>query len=415
MEERKNFFKVSLIKKSNIYANIYRDKERLFDLEAVQKHVTKCQLDGIVSFVEIFQKMNILHFIKSDKSIDQYFDCILMPGNKAWVSVGNDGHYRYFSKSISKITYSLDFIDMFGIYLNTNLKNTIATLSKMFSVEGGSDWVIQQKIKYLSNKFFIETCDMVNQYPNVNLLISSHIDIYKSFNEIGISNLVGKGLEYNGEAIFFSSIRYLKNVLFLDNSISVINQVINLCAVLGLIVKVNENDIPKDYINMSKEQIAIDKSKKNHVSFYTIPNIFDVIDEAEKRAEILVRNNIRYYTLSSAKVRQIFGRDFYDQVYVQKIFGKVLKAKDIDIMVKREEIEYKFKKSIKSTGFVSKELLKKETKNIKDNEFNKIWGELKDLFGATSVKPNKSMKKRHNLLTNENVLIIRDIYKSVSI
>lgn len=415
MEANNNFFKISLIKKSNIYTNIYKNKEYLFDLDAVQRHVTKCQLSGIVGFVEIFQKMNILNFVKSDKGINQYFDCVLIPGNKAWVSIASDGHYRYFSKSISKITYSLDFIDMFGIYLNSNLKNTITTLSKMFSVEGGSNWIVQQKIKYISNKFFLETCDMVNQYPNVYSLIKDHIHFLTSLNEIGISNLVGKGLEYNGEAIFFSSTRYLKYNLFKDNSISVINQIINLCAVLGIIIKISENDIPQDYISMSKEQMAVDKSKKNHVSFYTIPNIFDVIDEAEERAKSLVINNIKYYTLTSSKIRVIFGKEFYNQIYVQKIYRKVLKTKDIDIMVKREEIEYKFKKSIKDAGFVSKELLKKEIIDIKENEFNKIWGELKCSFSVTSVKPNKLMKRRHNLKTNENVLIIRDIYKNINI
>lgn len=406
-------FQMTPIKKSRIYTTIYNRKDEIFDISVVNKHVEDCVRKGMNNFSEIFSSIDLLQFVKCNNKINQYFDCLFINGNYAWVSKDTKGHYRYFTRSKAEITFSLDFIDLFSIYLNAGFRKTVVTINKMFGVSFADEWRLAQKQKYEDNKFLIENKELLQSYPNLYSLIKNHLGILRAMNEVGDNNLIGKFLQCNNEAIFFSSTKYLKNNYNVKYSTSVINQVINLFSVLGIISKIREQDVPSEYITISKERMKIDKCRYNHISFYTIPNMWDILDEAEKRAEILSKHNIKYYSMSHYVVKRVFGEDFANRIYVQKIYGGVGKYKTKMFVNEKEKVKHFFNISVIEKGFASKELLKKDSE-MNDKNFNRLWLELIDNIDHVIVKPNKSMKQRHNLKTNKSVIIIRDRYKTAS-
>jgi hypothetical protein len=406
-------FPMTTIKKSRIYTAIYDKKNEIFDIDTVNKHVEECINRGVEDFSEIFSSVDLLQFIKCNSKLNKFFNCLFINGNYAWVSKDRRGHYRYFTRSKAEITFSLDFIDLFSIYLNAGFRKTIVTINKMFGVSFDDEWRLAQKQKYEDNKFLIENDEIIRNYPKLYSVIKNHLSILHAMNEIGDSNLIGKSLQCNNEAIFFSSTRYVKSNHNVKYSTSVINQVINLFSVLGLISKVSEQDIPAEYITMSKDRMKIDKCRYNHISFYTLPNMLDTLNEAEKRAEVLINHNIKYYSMSHYVVKRVFGEEFANQIYVQKVYGGVSKRNARVFADEKEKIKHYFSISVIENGFASKELLKKETE-MNDKTFNKLWLELIDNVDHVTVRPNKSMKQRHKLITNENVIIVKEKYNVAS-
>lgn len=406
-------FPMTTIKKSRICTAIYDKKNEIFNIDVVNKHVEDCINSGMDDFLEIFSSVDLLQFVKCNSKLNQYFNCLFINGNYAWVSKNSSGHYRYFTRSKAEITFSLDFIDLFSIYLNAGFRRTVVTIDKMFGVSFDDEWRLTQRQKYEDNKFLIEDEELLKGYKNLYLVIKNHLSILHAMNEIGDSNLIGKSLQCNNEAIFFSSTKYVKSNHNVKYSTSVINQVINLFSVLGLISKVREEDIPAEYITMSKDRTKIDKCRYNHISFYTIPNMEDILGEAENRAKILINHNIKYYSMSHYVVKRVFGEDFANQIYVQKVYGGVSKRKAKVFADEKEKIKHYFSVSVIENGFASKELLKKETE-MNDKNFNKLWSELIGNVDHVKVKPNKAMKQRHNLITNENVIIVKEKYNVAS-
>lgn len=405
-------FPITTIKRSRIYNSISHKKNEIFNINAINEHVENCVKKGITNFSEIFFNIDLTTCIKCDSKINQFFDCVFINGNYAWVSVEN-GHYRYFTKSKMGICHGLDFIDLFSIYFNTDRKRTLININNMFGFSFDDKWRIEQKKKYENNKLLLKNNDFLLRYPKLYSLIKKHIDILYAMNEIGNTNLMGRSLQYNNQAIFFSSTTYVKNNHNVKYSTSVINQFINLLSVLGLIVKVKEDYIPTEYLFMSKNRMKIDKCRYNHVSFYTLPNMSDVLSSAEDIANVLVNNNIKYYKISRNVVSDLFGEEFADEIYVQKIYRGTSKIKNKKLSDEMEKIKHYFNISVIENGFVSKEILKRET-NMNGKKFNKLWVELINNTEHFKVKPNKIMKKKYNLSTNENVIIIREKYKSHS-
>lgn len=402
-------FPMTTIKRSRIYTAIYDKKNEIFDIDVANKYVEDCVKRGMNDFSEIFFNIDLTKFIKCNSKLNQFFDCVFIKGNYAWISI-EKGHYRYFTKSKTGVSHALDFVDLFSIYLNADSRKTLLTINKMFGVSFDDKWRLAQKQKYEDNKLLLEDEERLKSYPKLYSVIKRHISILHAMNEIGDSNLIGKSLQCNNEAIFFSSTRYVKSNPNVEYSTSVINQVINLFSVLGLISKVSEEDIPAEYISMSKVRMKIDKCKYNHISFYTLPNMLDVLDLAEKRAEVLINHNIKYYSMSHYVVKRVFGEEFANKIYVQKVYGGVSKRNARVLADEKEKIKHYFSISVIENGFASKELLKKET-DMNDKSFNKLWSELIGNVDHVKVKPNKAMKQRHNLITNENVIIVKEKYE----
>lgn len=406
-------YPMTKIKKTQMYMAIYDKKEKIFNIDMVKKHIANCLDNGLTVFTDIFSGINLIHFLNCNSEIDEYFDCLFIKGNVAWVSKDKSNHYRYFTRSGVGITFSLDFIDLFSVYLNAGFRKTIKTIDNMFGIAFTDEWKIHQTQKYRTNKFLLEDKQLLQKYPNIYSLIKKHINILQIINEIGDVNLIGKSLKFNNEAVFFSSTRHIKENYNTMYSTSTINQVINVFAVLGLINKVSDRYIPKEYICLAKSRMKIDKCRYNHVSFYTIPNLLDGLDRAEERAIILNKNSIKYYTMTQYVVRKIFGESFASDIYVQKVYGGRGKLKTKILKDEKELIRHLFNVSVIDNGFASKEILKKATE-MSEKPFNQFWIELTKTINHTAVKPNKRMKEKLKLLTNENVIIINEIYKRVS-
>lgn len=404
-------FPVTNIKKTIIHTAILNKKDSIFNINMVNDHIKSCKENGITSFSNIFATINLIDFLNIKEGLNEYFDCFFIKGNYAWVSISKNGHYRYFTRSKAGVTNSLDFIDLYSIYANTrSISKTITAIRKNFNVKFNDDWSLNQREKYEKNQNIIQDEEFLKSYPNLYKVVNKHLHILQVLNEIGEDKLIGKGMDFKGNSIFFSSMNYIKNNYIPSLSTSVINQVINMFSVLGLINKVPENSIPTEFITIAKDRMKIDKCRYNHVSFFAIPDMEEVLSVAEGRAKIIIDNKIKYYTITKNVVRKVFGKEIEDEVYVQKSINDRNK-KTIKNRNDEELMKHLFSMSVIDYGFASKELIKKKI-DISNKKFDRIWNKLIDSVDHIKTRPNKSMKIRHNLLTNEYVVIIKERYIS---
>lgn len=402
-------FPVTNIKKSIIHTTISNHKDKIFNTNIIKKHIEICKEEKVTSFTNIFSTVNLLEFLNIQEGLNEYFECFFIKGNYAWVSVSNNNHYRYFTRSKSGVTHSLDFIDLYSIYANTKtISKTITAIRKTFGVKFDDNWTLKQREKYEQNQNMIQSEEYKSKYPNLYAVTKKHLNILHILNEIGDDKLMGKGMEFKGNAIFFCSMNYIRGNYMKDSTTSMINQVINLFAVLGLINKVPEIDIPMEFITIAKDRMKIDKCRYNHVSFFSIPDLQSVLNIAEERAIIILNNKVKYYTITKNVVRKVFGEEIMNEVYVQKTRSD--KPSKSGLKKEEEMMKYLFNISVIDHGFASKELLRKQT-DVTGKTFEKIWIDLVGSVEHVLTRPNKSMKSRHNLITNEHVLIVKEKYK----
>lgn len=398
LKDSLKIFPMNIFIRQKIHSQINEKKDEVIDIVKAKELIEKNFKQGMKSIEEIYGRINLLEVIKGVDKLNKYFDCKLMDGNYAWISKDSKGHYRYFTRSKIGITNSLDLLDILSVCFNKKIKKTISISEKMFGINVKDKWVIKQINKYRDNLDAIELIEKSCEYNNIRNLIGNKIDILKALNEIGNNNIL-KRLSYNEESIFFVSLSYIKANYVDNRAISTISQVINTLAVLGLINKVDEKNIPIEFINNAKLRMSTDKTKKNHISFFIINNMKKTLNEAERRAKILNDNKIKYYKINKKVITDLFGKFFTDKIYVQKTSCGNKKYK-----IEKQKITHLFIVSFCENGYVIKEDLLKET-IMSYKTFDKLWRELTTSVECKIIKPNKLLKEKFNLKTNYSIVL----------
>ncbi|MFJ8531157.1 hypothetical protein [Bacillus sp. NPDC094106] len=393
-----NFFPINMFQRNRIHNLIYEKRNEILNMQKITELVIENVRYGYSNISDIYGRVDLTQVIINATEMNSFFECPFIKGNHAWISMSETGHCRYFTRSKADVTNSLDLIDLLSVYYNKKIGKTIRLANHQFGLIWEDKWLHVQAQKYEENIDSLD-CILPKRYPHLYKLIGDRFEILKVVNRVGLNTLVSKHLSYQNQAIFFVSTKYLKYNYFPNFSTSVINQFMNLFAVLGFIRKMKEDEIPLEFLNQAKEEMKKYKEKRNIISFYMVETIEDVINIAEDRAQVLIQNNIKYHTLTKDKVSQIFGNEFSEDIYVQTTSGGSKKHKH-----EREMLEDYFHHCYKEYGFVAKEKMITLT-TMKEKTVDKIWKELVSGTNGVVFRLNPELRKALNLKSRSSIVI----------
>lgn len=375
-------------KKKMIFAKIKKIKNDIFNENYLK---------------EILPQINDLNDINLEKLLtinnDEYRECFFLEKHFCWISRNIDGKQRYFTKRY--LTYSLDIYDLLTIYFNCSFNQLFGLLMELGF--RNDSWKENQITKHLINIKEIE--DILDKNNEVARLIKDKIDIYIALNDFAMSNSLSFD-RYKTNSIFFISTRFLKEKYKLPYAISTINQTINLYGLLGLLYKIPENEIENP---IYFEYLKI-KSKRASVSFYALAKFDENLNDIKLRSNILIENNIKYYALNKYLYMELKEQyDVFNLTYNCNLGGGDKIKKNQKISLEKDNMEVLFNKYLSTREIVAKEWIKRDLKiKLSDTAFDKKWKEIIKGKRGISVKPTKSTKKKHNLISNQEVFIRRE-------
>lgn len=373
-------------RKKRIFASIQDIKNKIFNIEYLKQIIKSTQS---LEMVEITKLLNI------NVDNNEYIKCIFMENQFAWVSKNEYGKERYFSKG--HFTYGLDIYDLLTIYFNCTYSQVTTYLIEM-GYNQADNFKKESLLKYEHNINRIK--DIVVSNDILKELLIDKIDIYMSLNDFAKINALSLNT-YNNEEVFFISTKYLKEIYNLKYSISTINQVINLYALIGLIYKVPENILDNDI----HKAYAVNK-KKSPINFYAIPKLDKVETLLKENSRIINKHSISYYDLTEEKANRLQEiRDVKVSYTSNKGGGhKTKRAKQS--LIEKNNIETIFSYYLDREGVVAKEWIKEHKDiTIKNTAFDKKWKELISKNEGKIAKPNKKLKITYNLKTNQELFI----------
>lgn len=382
-------------------------------LSNVKKELKTNQLsiDNYEDLFNFFSNIDMCLLFKEKIKINQKFKCKVINGNFAWISRAENGHFRYFSKLGKTKAIGLDFIDLAEILYGKKTTETIGLLIKNLNIKFMEDiWMNEQNKKYLLNLTIIHNAKkyITTDYPELFYYIKSHLKVLETMNVLGNINIKKQEFSFKNNNIFFASNSYIAD--FLGNyTKSTTNKVINLLAVLGLIEKLHENFIPPQLLHESKA-IAERRNLGNIISYYIVPSIEDVIEEANERAKVLLMHDVRYHNITKSKIKYIFGKEFANRVYVQEIQRNKKCITNTEPNI-QDLLEENMNNLINSQGYTTKsQIVKikipKTNKEQRNKELEKIFKSLIIKNKLKYVRPTLEIKDMYNLKNSEYVLIL---------
>ncbi|MEI0739003.1 hypothetical protein VQ056_24215 [Paenibacillus sp. JTLBN-2024] len=281
-----------------------------------------------IEFMEYMQTLDFRFYFCGFQNwnINETRACIFFEGNKAWIKQDDKGVYRYYSKDAEKHTVQgLNIFDLIeiregaeigSIYSMNNARRTL--VSDLGIVYFERQWEILQEKKYEKNMNIILRADIEIQrdFPNLFGFIKSYLPLLEHLNEWGFRHILKKEESFQEESVFFQSTTHMEKIVGRDQTVC--SRAVNMFAVLNLINKIREEDIPSSLMNVA-QAIRGGRNEFRLVNFYTVPAInHQVLSEAEERVGRLKRYGITSMThISKKKVEECFSKAFAEKVYVK--------------------------------------------------------------------------------------------------
>lgn len=374
-------------RKKKIFATIQDIKDEIFNISYLEDFIRE---DNSLDNIELTKLLNI--------NLNEYTKCLFIENQFAWISENEDKKQRYFTKG--HLTYGLDIYDLLSIYFNCTYPQIFNYLLDM-----GYNQIDKSKkrnrLKYDDN--MNKVMDIIQSNENLEKLLKDKVDIYVALNDFAKNNSLTFN-KYKDEQIFFISTRFLKERYSLSYSISTINQVINLYALIGLIYKVPEKELESDIYKAYTVN-----PKKAPVNFYSIPKIEDIVETIKENSFIITNKKINYHNLNKNKVFRLQEIRNKEINYTTNKGGgdKTKKAKQAKI--EKDSMETLFLYYLEREGVVAKEWIK-ESKEItlKNTAFDKKWKELVSRNKGMVVKPNKVLKEKYGLKSKQDIFIAKE-------
>lgn len=261
------------------------------------------------------------------------------PSAKIWRT--KSGYYKY--KCFGNCTTNPRGEDIIDLVMRVNKCNFADALdficNKLKIRLVKTKWTEEQKDKYIQNlsaAISKKTFDSLQaKYPNFYKIISrgKALKVWTTIMDIGITN-IHPSFTVEHQSLFFFSNRFLSQVLNDNSNHGRINQYINLLAVLGLIKKIKEENIPKALLDRAYKEFHEHKDNKDIICFYIAYNLNDKIQEAEKRAEKMLKAGYSIKSIGKKYVFEVFGKEFADVIYNHQIESHYTE--------KKEKIIYEF-------------------------------------------------------------------------
>jgi len=300
-------------------------------------------------FLEHIRKQDLRFYFSplSKWEVNKFYDCVLIEGNFAWISMDEDGSYRYFSKAKNGATTGLDWFDLIMIIEDLDIAGARMKLSDDLNLTYKErKWEMKMQMKYVNNIIKIERAydNWEERYPNLYQFSKNYLYILEKLNAWGLAHITTDKESVKGESVFFVSTTHIAdsikaNLIKADQPM--VSRAINMFAILGFINKINPDEVPEHLFKIAKE-LRGDRLEFKYITFYSLPIINSkTLAKAERIAKKLEKNKItNMQQISKKKIIEIFGQDFADTIYsIQPTLNNGEKKQYIK---QRQELEHDF-------------------------------------------------------------------------
>lgn len=316
--EKGNYKDVSKLK------NIAKEKGiKREDILLIKNYNEKYTLNSIAR--QELVKKNIIRWPEDNR-------CYFFDGNRAYVSwVKETENYLYCSvnPNTNEIFY-LNAIDIFYILSNKSDGETETEMFRVLGINTTEEETKQEfRDTYLTNIEVANDIDILSsEYPNFYKSVKSTLNTYKVLNEIGIKHVTGIESSVDGRPVFYVGATDVSKLNGRGESTT--RNHINMLALLGLIIKLDDYDIPEYMLN-KLNRASKGKNKRDRTNCYMIPRLTpELLESADKKALKARENNLSLKNIGLEKIEEVFGNEMLSVVYEDESkVKKIQRAMDI--------------------------------------------------------------------------------------
>jgi hypothetical protein len=270
-----------------------------------------------------------------------------------------------------------------------------------------SEWQQEQKNLLKANKQMLISGEFKESHPEIYKLIQKYIPLLQIMHDIAIDNVYDKKhSDDQNNVVFFTSINKICEGLGLSKGQrGRLSDKIGLLAFLLLIKKLNEKQIPEDYLQTATE-LKIKNKHKSIVNFYSIPSYSDAqMIKSLERAILYVENNLTMKGWSRELLQRTFGDEIANEIYPYFQHRKPTK----ESQVKTEHIHKVTNELINTYGYaLEKDIIynlivecsennEKYSKVQLEKQIKKSLQEMLDSYGWKRVRLNNKLKEAYGI------------------
>ena len=271
-----------------------------------------------------------------------------------------------------------------------------------------SPWVLEQKEIIKSNVQYLDSDDILVDFPYISKLIRTrkvHIKSLMTYFEQFISD----DLRVNNSALFFGGYTKLMNVCGVKNT-NTFSQSLTLFTLLEMLIKVKNEDIPEKELKKA-QSISAKYGFKKLTNFYQFTEYgYNQLCLSEIIAKDLIDNHISLKGLSKEYVLRTFGKELTDKVFPQYRYetehkGTTAKSDKFTLAISQFILD-----AIESKGYIKEKDIKVNAKT--ELQYKKSIQEILDTYGLVKVRANLDNKALYNIpefIPRQASVIVREI------
>lgn len=265
----------------------------------------------------------------------------------------------------------------------------IEFIKKVYDIDyRKSEWIEQQRKILIDSALYLDSQEFKETFPKINQLIRTRkADIQKIL--FHMTKYVRDGLELEGKPLFFASYTTLMGICETNNK-SKVAQSLTLFTLLKMLDKVSVENIPQPELKKA-QAISAKYGFKKITNFYQIEEYgYTTLEESERRAQVLIDNNMTLKGLSREYVLRTFGSDVADEVFPQYKQENQQGTSEKSDTVTMELAGHVLAKIQEQGYMLEKELNQKNRIGV---QWKKSIQEILNCYGLKRVKLNKELKK----------------------
>lgn len=328
--------------------------------------------------------------------IDGKVNCIFPEHNdsspSATIFTTNDGTQIYKCFGCNK---ALTIISVVEKLAKCKRREAIEFIKSVYNIKlAKTEWQKEQIQAMIDNVNYLDSEDFNIAFPNLaNLIRTRKHHIQKIL--IHFTQYVSEDFQYNNKPIFFSDYNTLLNVCGINpNKRITLSQSLILFALLNMIIKLKDHQIPCELLSKAKH-IAAKHNHKKLTNFYSFDDYgLNLLEECEEIAIQLKDNNISIKGLSREYVLRTFGIDVANKVFPQYIYenerGTTKKQNDDTV-----KIANKILKHIEKYGYIKESDISKDKKM--ELQWKKSIQEILDSYDLQRIRLNNKIKEYYNI------------------
>ena len=324
------------LKSSDEYNTLIEKISNNYSIKQNQHIVVEILTEAIT----LIEKIDIRSLLHLQVQPSKNFNCLFIENNIASVARDAKGIWRYFTRNQEEtVRHSLGIVDLVELIFDLNYFLSVEMLCELSNIEVLElRWKKYRQEIYKKNILIISEPEssLLRDYPILLKFVKRHLYLLREIYLHGNSVLSSETSSLNNMDIFFSSSRYLEKKLKskgIERSHTTLNKLINLFVVLGLLVKIDIENVPDKMkndatlfqIKKAREVVKghTDSKKNCHpISFYQIPEITnEILKIAEQRVISLKKNSIKAtgIKISSVELMNAIGEDEYSKLFHKRI------------------------------------------------------------------------------------------------